>query len=111
MDSGAVVSSRFHSCARRRAMGCLLASWLVPAVATAQVPEPAEPAPPEAEPVAATAETEASTEPTDVVVRGEKPAPGRRSFTHDEVRQLPGAFGDPFRAIDTLPGVTPIASG
>lgn len=28
-----------------------------------------------------------------------------------EVRQLPGAFGDPFRAIEVLPGVTPIASG
>lgn len=28
-----------------------------------------------------------------------------------EVRQLPGAFGDPFRAIDALPGVTPVVSG
>jgi TonB family protein len=28
-----------------------------------------------------------------------------------EVRQLPGAFGDPYRAIEVLPGVTPIASG
>jgi hypothetical protein len=27
------------------------------------------------------------------------------------VRQLPGAFGDPFRALDALPGVTPIVSG
>ncbi len=27
------------------------------------------------------------------------------------MRQLPGAFGDPFRAIEALPGVTPIVSG
>jgi hypothetical protein len=27
------------------------------------------------------------------------------------VRELPGAFGDPFRAIEVLPGVTPIATG
>jgi hypothetical protein len=28
-----------------------------------------------------------------------------------EIRQVPGAFGDAFRAIDSLPGVTPIVSG
>jgi hypothetical protein len=28
-----------------------------------------------------------------------------------EVRLLPGAFGDPFRAVEALPGVTPIATG
>jgi hypothetical protein len=33
------------------------------------------------------------------------------SMTRAEVRQLPGAFGDPFRAIEVLPGVTPIVSG
>jgi hypothetical protein len=27
------------------------------------------------------------------------------------VRLLPGAFGDPFRAVEALPGVTPLASG
>jgi hypothetical protein len=27
------------------------------------------------------------------------------------VRQIPGAFGDPFRAIEIMPGVTPIVSG
>src|SRR5262249_57849333 len=36
--------------------------------------------------------------------------PGVQSFTRAEVRLLPGAFGDPFRAIDALPGVTPLAS-
>jgi hypothetical protein len=32
-------------------------------------------------------------------------------MTRAEVRQLPGAFGDPFRAIEAMPGVTPIVSG
>jgi hypothetical protein len=32
-------------------------------------------------------------------------------MTRAEVRELPGAFGDAFRAIEALPGVTPIASG
>jgi TonB family protein len=47
----------------------------------------------------------------EVVVRGQKLAPAVRSFSRSEVRQLPGAFGDPFRAIEALPGVTPILSG
>ncbi|MBP9111815.1 MAG: TonB-dependent receptor plug domain-containing protein, partial [Polyangiaceae bacterium] len=33
------------------------------------------------------------------------------TLSRAEVRQLPGAFGDPFRALDALPGVTPIVSG
>ncbi|MEZ4221975.1 MAG: TonB-dependent receptor [Polyangiaceae bacterium] len=47
----------------------------------------------------------------EVTVEGERPPPEAKSFTRAEVRQLPGAFGDPFRAIEALPGVTPIASG
>ncbi|MCB9581348.1 MAG: TonB family protein [Polyangiaceae bacterium] len=47
----------------------------------------------------------------EVTVHGEKPAPAVSSLTRAEVRQLPGAFGDPFRAIESLPGVTPIISG
>ena len=47
----------------------------------------------------------------EVTVHGEQPAPGVQSFTRAEVRLLPGAFGDPFRAIDALPGVTPLVSG
>lgn len=46
----------------------------------------------------------------EVEVEGERAhAPHR--LTRAEVRQMPGAFGDPFRAIEALPGVTPIASG
>jgi len=37
--------------------------------------------------------------------------PSVDSLTRSEIRRLPGAFGDPFRAIAVLPGVTPIVSG
>jgi TonB dependent receptor/TonB-dependent Receptor Plug Domain len=47
----------------------------------------------------------------EVTIQGEKQAPGVQSISRAEVRLLPGAFGDPFRAIDVLPGVTPLASG
>ncbi|HEX7478968.1 MAG TPA: TonB-dependent receptor [Polyangiales bacterium] len=47
----------------------------------------------------------------EVTVHGERLPPAVSSFTRAEVRQIPGAFGDPFRAIDALPGVTPIVSG
>lgn len=57
-----------------------------------------------------TAKTRAS-EALEVDVSAQRPAPEVSSFTRAEVRQLPGAFGDPFRAIEALPGVTPIASG
>src|SRR6185369_7142929 len=33
------------------------------------------------------------------------------SLSRAEVRQIPGTFGDPFRAIEIMPGVTPIVSG
>ena len=47
----------------------------------------------------------------DLTVEGEKLPPAATSFTRAEVRELPGAFGDPFRAIEAMPGVTPIVSG
>jgi hypothetical protein len=37
--------------------------------------------------------------------------PGMRRLELAEMRDLPGAFGDPFRAIDALPGVVPVLSG
>lgn len=47
----------------------------------------------------------------EIIVQGERPEPAVVTYTRGEVRQIPGAFGDPFRAIETLPGVTPMASG
>jgi hypothetical protein len=49
----------------------------------------------------------------DVVVRGAHGAGGvgADALSRTEVRQLPGAFGDPFRAIEAAPGMVPIVSG
>jgi hypothetical protein len=51
-------------------------------------------------------------EPQEVLVVGERPEPSRAAtLTRNEVREIPGTFGDPFRAIEGMPGVTPIVSG
>lgn len=50
-------------------------------------------------------------EALEVNVQGLKSPPSVSSLRRAEVRELPGAFGDPFRAIEILPGVTPIVSG
>ena len=47
----------------------------------------------------------------EVTVHGVRPQPGRQEMTGDEVKQLPGSFGDAFRAIEAMPGVTPLVSG
>jgi hypothetical protein len=47
----------------------------------------------------------------EITIVGERAPPGVSTLARAEVRQLPGAFGDPFRAIEALPGVTPIVSG
>jgi len=49
--------------------------------------------------------------PIEITVLGEQTPPGATTMSRAEVRLLPGAFGDPFRAVEMLPGVTPIASG
>jgi TonB family protein len=47
----------------------------------------------------------------EVRVRGEREPSRTVSLSRSEVRQIPGTFGDPFRAIEIMPGVTPIVSG
>jgi TonB family protein len=47
---------------------------------------------------------------TEVRVFGEIP-PGSVSLSGSEVRTLPGAFGDPFRAVSVLPGVGQLVTG
>jgi len=54
--------------------------------------------------------------PIDVTVEGQKPMPpgrsaGQHTFKHREIERLPGAFGDGLRAVEVLPGVTPMMSG
>jgi hypothetical protein len=43
--------------------------------------------------------------------RVQRVTPGMRRLELAEMRDLPGAFGDPFRAVDALPGVVPVLSG
>ena len=48
----------------------------------------------------------------EIQVRGVKMDPSRTAtLSRAGVRQIPGTFGDPFRAIEIMPGVTPIISG
>jgi TonB dependent receptor/TonB-dependent Receptor Plug Domain/Gram-negative bacterial TonB protein C-terminal len=47
----------------------------------------------------------------EVTVLGVRPAPGRHQLSGADVRQMPGSFGDAFRAIEALPGVIPLVSG
>jgi hypothetical protein len=49
--------------------------------------------------------------PETVEVRGARPEPGGQQLRGPEVREVPGAFGDAFRAIEALPGVVPLVSG
>ncbi|HEY2408447.1 MAG TPA: TonB-dependent receptor plug domain-containing protein [Polyangiaceae bacterium] len=74
-------------------------------------PEPGQNAAPPSATQPATLINKAPDVPVEINVRGARLAPAVSSFTRAEVRQLPGAFGDPFRAIEALPGVTPIVSG
>ena len=49
--------------------------------------------------------------PEEVDVRGTRQEIGQTTLSATDVREMPGAFGDPFRAIEALPGVTPVVSG
>jgi TonB family protein len=49
--------------------------------------------------------------PEEVMVHGERHEIGETTLSAADVREMPGAFGDPFRAIETLPGVIPVVSG
>ncbi len=71
-----------------------------------EVPLPPEPAP-------GGGEAPVQNEPPpsfEVLVVGQRVV-GVKKLGRGEVRQMPGAFGDPYRAIESLPGVTPIVSG
>jgi TonB family protein len=90
----------------------------------AKPPPPSPPAPePDSNPEPPPSSAEPSPPPTarpapkrvdDVIVRGGRAAIGAGvadSLARAEVRQLPGAFGDPFRAIEAMPGMTPVITG
>ena len=49
--------------------------------------------------------------PEEVSVHGTRREIGQTTLSAIDVREMPGAFGDPFRAIEALPGVVPLTSG
>jgi TonB family protein len=75
-----------------------------PAVNAQPGKQPLEAAPPVPHAAAA------STPVVDVIVEGERPVLATR-LTRAEARQVPGGLGDPLRAVEVLPGVSPIVSG
>jgi hypothetical protein len=93
----------------------LIASAVVFATRTAHADTLAPAAVPPADPAPAHAASAApaSTAPEEVRVVGRRePRPAiEQHLTRDQVRTMPGAFGDPFRAIDITPGFVPIVSG
>ncbi len=72
---------------------------------------PVEPPPTSPPPGSAHAPVKPPPQEAEVKVRGARPEAGQITMGGGEVRQMPGAFGDAFRAIESLPGVVPIASG
>jgi hypothetical protein len=85
----------------------------VPAGGSEHAAETAAGAAPRGTAPSSAAATPSSTAPEaalEVTVAGQRVSNGQR-LTRAEVRELPGAFGDAFRAIEAMPGVTPIASG
>ncbi|MEZ4225396.1 MAG: TonB family protein [Polyangiaceae bacterium] len=90
-----------------------------PPVAPLPEPEPAvatgDAKPPDESPTPRAADEKPRAKPPatlEVTVEGERAEPSRTAtLSRAEVRQIPGTFGDPFRAIEALPGVTPIVSG
>ncbi|MEO7033598.1 MAG: TonB-dependent receptor plug domain-containing protein [Polyangiaceae bacterium] len=76
------------------------------------VPPAQEPAP--GEPTAAVEKTPSAAPAAprilEILVVGQR-EPIRYTLGHADVRDMPGAFGDPYRAIEALPGVVPIVSG
>ena len=77
----------------------------------APAPRPAPSTPPAEPPPSATTAARGGASIPEVRVRGERTEVGETQLGGAEVREMPGAFGDAFRAIEALPGVTPIVSG
>ncbi|HWA72059.1 MAG TPA: TonB-dependent receptor [Polyangiaceae bacterium] len=53
----------------------------------------------------------AAERPIEVTVVGARREVGQTTLSNRDVREMPGAFGDAFRAIEALPGVAPLVSG
>jgi TonB family protein len=83
-------------------------------LATVTFHAPVSPSPPHsvaAPPASVPARAPASGTPVEVSVRGEHEELGTIHIPRSETRFIPGAFGDPFRVVEALPGMTPWLSG
>lgn len=88
-----------------------IATTFTPPTAPA-APEPSPPSTPSAPAKAAPSKPPANDyEEVTVLGHREPVSPTMHRMGRAEVRVVPGAFGDPFRAIDVLPGLVPIVSG
>ncbi|MDC0739850.1 TonB-dependent receptor plug domain-containing protein [Polyangium mundeleinium] len=101
---------------RRAGLGLALATSLAAGPALAEAPPPAEPAlaepaPALAEPAPEPAPEPPPPQPIEVTVEGDKAPAGSVSLKRRDIREMPGVLGDPYRAIEVQPGVTPTASG
>lgn len=72
-------------------------------------PIPSEPLPQTAETPTPAPVTQP--DPDEVTVHGARREIGETTLLTAEVREMPGAFGDPFRGVEVLPGVVPVVSG
>jgi hypothetical protein len=75
------------------------------------LPLPVSPAPAPPTASAAPAPAAAPEALLEATVRGHRREAGQTTLSAIDVREMPGAFGDPFRAVEALPGVSPMVSG
>jgi TonB family protein len=75
---------------------------------TAPAPAPSAPAPSSAAVPAAPTPPDA---PIDLTVEGTRHEVAATPVGRAEIRLMPGSFGDPFRVVEAMPGVTPMLSG
>jgi TonB family protein len=74
-----------------------------------EAPEASPSAPPSANPTPVAVPSKPQ-QMREILVIGKR-EPLRHTLGHADVHDMPGAFGDPYRAIEALPGVVPIVSG
>jgi hypothetical protein len=79
-------------------------------VQDAEPEAPPDAAKPSGKPATTPDKPQPAATPYEIVVIGER-APIRHELSRVEITRLPGAFNDPYRAIEMLPGVVPIVSG
>jgi hypothetical protein len=82
-----------------------------PTASSSTVSQAAQGAPGPGSPAPSAQGTAAPEVPEEVDVHGARHEIGVTTLSSADVREMPGAFGDPFRAIEALPGVSAVVSG